>query len=293
MRLFTAQVANYFGKGNTRTYYQDGGWSLNVLCLKLGKYQIRVVQDRSVISNKIKPEGSIHTTDIEVAGVEKFEDGVRVVNDLCRLLSFASFSQVTPFQYSFPGRRIRFNISAQAMCFRPLIEIMDGNETQAYLEKTWMSYRKNKRSRKLAEVIDMLTITELPVQPLEVRLAQIFIIMENLKSTFARKSRIPFYKGFFRDCRCPNKPLHKQQTIGFEMLLTLMFKDVGMKPSLRRVIKLRNEIIHFGLSRKPYRSLIKDYEYCHDIVREYLLRLLRYEGDYLLYSKASRSICTL
>lgn len=102
MSLFTAQVANYFGKGNTRTCYQNGGWSLNVLCLKLGRYRLRVVQDRKVIANKIKRKGSIYTTDIEVAGVKKFEEGVRVVNDLCRLLSLASFSQVAPFQYSFP-----------------------------------------------------------------------------------------------------------------------------------------------------------------------------------------------
>ena len=274
MSLFTARVLNYFGQGNTRTDYPGGGWSRNVLCLKLGRYQIRVVQDRNVISNKIKREGQVHTTDIKVTGVKKFEEGVSVVNDICSLLSLASFSQVTPFQYSFSGQGKRFNISAQTMYFRPLIEIMDGNKTQVYLEKIWMSYRKNKRSRKLAEVIRMLTIAELPVQPLEVQLAQMFIVMENLKSTFARKSRIPFCEGFFRNCRRPSKPLYKQPTIGFETLLTLMFKDVGMNPSLRRVTKLRNEIIHFGLSRKPYRSLIRDYEYCHDVVREYLLRLL-------------------
>ena len=139
----------------------------------------------------------------------------------------------------------------------------------------------------------MLTIAELPVQPLEVKLAQIFIVMENLKGTFATKTGIPFFKGYFQDNAYPNRPLHKQPRIGFEALLTSMFKDVGMKPSLRRIVRLRNEIIHFGLSRKPYSSLRKDYDYCHDVVREYLLRLLNYEGEYLLYSKASRSIAAL
>ena len=293
MSLFTAQVANYFGIGNTRTDYQDGGWSWNVLCLELGRYRLRVVQDREVVANKIKREGLIYTTDIEIAGVKKFEEGEHVVNDLCRLLSLASFSQVVPLQYFFSRCGKRLNIPAQAMHFRPLIEIRNGNKTQAYLEKTWMSYRKNKRSRKLAEVIEMLTIAELPVQPLEIKLAQIFIVMENLKSTFARKSGMPFCEGFFRDHRYPSKPLRKRPKIRFEELLTRMFKDVGMKPSLRRVINLRNEIIHFGLSRKPYSSLRRDYDYCHDVVREYLLRLLRYEGDYLLYSSAARSISKL
>lgn len=68
-----------------------------------------------------------------------------------------------------------------------------------------------------------------------------------------------------------------------------MFEDVGMNPRLKQVVRLRNEIIHFGLSRKPYASLRKDYDYCHDIVREYLLRLLCYDGEYLLYSHGART----
>lgn len=264
-----------------------------MVCLKLGRYNVRVIQDREVISNKIKPEGLIYTTDIEISNVKQYQEGERIVYDLCRLLSLASFSQVVPLSYSFSGRGKRLNISAEAMYFRPLIDIKRGNASQVFLEKTWASYRKNKRRRKLAEVIEMLTIAELPVQPLEVKLAQIFIVMENLKGTFAKKNEMPFSKGFFRDNKNPNKPLHRQPTIGFEALLTLMFKDVGMKPSLRKIVKLRNEIIHFGLSRKPYSSLRNDYDYCHDVVREYLLRLLNYEGEFLLYSKASRSMSSL
>jgi len=59
---------------------------------------------------------------------------------------------------------------------------------------------------------------------------------------------------------------------------------------LRRITNLRNEIIHFGLSRKPYTSLRKNYDFCHDIVREYLLRLLGYKGEYLIYSKESMGV---
>lgn len=293
MPTFTAKFSNYFGVGETRTDYDDGGWCWNIIESKLGRYRVRIIQNRDLISNKIKPQGMPYTTDIEVYGVKIYKEGERVVNDLSRLLSLASFSQVVPFEYSFEGYSRRPNISAEAMYFRPLIDIKNGDSTRAYLEKTWTVYRKNKRGRKLAEVIEMLTVAELPVQPLEVKLAQIFIVMENLKGTYARQNKIPFSKGFFRNVTKPNKPLHKQPTYGFEDLLKLMFSDVGMNPSLKRVIRLRNEIIHFGLSRKPYSSLRKDYDYCHDVVREYILRLLHYEGGYFLYSKACRSISTL
>ncbi len=293
MTLFTSNIANYFGHGNTRTDYSDGGFSWNVLCLNLGKYKARVIQDRKVVTNKVKPKGMVYTTDVEIYGVKKYKEGESIVNDLCRLLSLASFSQVVPFCYTFSGEGRQINIYAEAMKFRPLIAINDGDTVHAYIEKTWTPYRKLKRIRKLAEVIEMLTIAELPAQPLEVKLALIFIVLENLKGTYAKQSGIPFCKGYFRDHTTNNKPLEEQPRLSIKTLLMLMFKGVGMKPSLRRILKLRNEIIHFGLSRKPYSSLSKDYDYCQDIVREYLLRLLNYKGKYLIYSKASRSTSCL
>ncbi len=64
-----------------------------------------------------------------------------------------------------------------------------------------------------------------------------------------------------------------------------MADDVGMKPSLKRVKTLRNQIIHFGLSKRPYNSLQQHYEFCQDLIREYLLRKLNFQGSYLIYSQ--------
>lgn len=289
--VFSAQIANYLGHGDTRTDFSDGRWSWNVIDLKLGRYKARLKQQRDVVANKVKPGGLIYTTDLEIHGIGKFAEGESVTNDLCRLLSLASFSQVVPMNYMFEGKgRALGYLKYEAMYFRPLINIKCGKTAHAYLEKTWTPYRKLKRVRKLAEVIEMLTTAELPIQPLEVKLAQIFIVMENLKGTHAKANKIPFEKGSFRHVVSPGKPLHKQPKLGFESLLKAMLSDVGMKPGLKRIIRLRNEIIHFGLSRKPYESLRKDYDYCHDIVREYLLRLLSYDGKYLLYSHAARTM---
>lgn len=290
-RVFTAQIANYLGHGNVRTDYPDGGWSWNVIDLKLGRYKARLTQQREVSTNKIKPVGLVYTTDLEISGIKKYVEGETAANDLCRLLALASFSQVVPLKYRFEGSgRNRLNLNDEAMYFRPLIDIKCGDTAQAFLEKTWIPFRKLKKSRKLAVVIEMLTIAELPAQLLEVKLALMFIIMENLKGTYARANNIPFKKGFFRKVTDPNNSSNNGPTLSFKELLNLMFRDVGMQPSLKRIIRLRNEIIHFGLSRKPYESLRKDYDYCHDIVREYLLRLLGYEGKYLLYSHAARTV---
>ena len=218
--MFIAQVANYFGYGNTRTDYEDGSWSRNVLSCRLTKYRVRIIQHREILSGRLKPGGFVHT----------------------------------------------------------------------YLETVWSTYRRQKRPRKLDEVIQMLAIAELPSQLLETQLIQIFVVMENLKYTYARAKKYPFIEGFFRKISSPPKPNPKKEPVlGFERLLGETLSDVSMKPNLNRVIDLRNEIVHSGLSRKPPRTLIRTYEICQDIVREYWLRLLGYDGEYLIYSQACRA----
>jgi hypothetical protein len=288
--MFTAQVANYFGHGNTRTDYEDGGWSWNVLSCRLARYRVRIIQNRDILSHRLKPGGFVPTSQIEIDGVKRFSEGETVVNDICRLLAFAAMSQVVPFEYRMGGKKRGISITGRSWWYRPVIDIKNGDLTAAYLEKIWNTYRIEKHRRKLGEVIEMLTIAELPSQPLEIQLAQIFIIMENLKSTYARARGYPFVDGFFRKIsRPPKLNPGKEPTLGFERLLKEMLSGVGMKPRLRRVVQLRNEIIHFGLSRRPLGSLRKHYETCQDIVREYLLRFLGYDGEYLIYNQACRA----
>ena len=288
--VYTAQIANYFGGGNERTDYPNGGWSWNILSFKIARYKVKIIQDMDIIRQNTRPIGMIPTSEIQIIGVGDFEEGRRVVNDICRILSLASFSQVVPYHYSFRGRAITINITGEAMCFRPLITLSNGNAAKLFIEQVWPIYRRKKKTRKLAELIDMLTIAELPTQPLEIQLANMFIIMENMKSTYARSKKIPFFKGYYRKISSPPKAMNKEQKYTFKELLSMMFDEVGMQPRLKRILNLRNEIIHFGLSRKPYTSLRNDYEYCHDIVREYLLRYLGYRGEYLIYSSAARVI---
>lgn len=292
--VFKARVANYLGVGNARTDYGKGGWSWNVLECQLGRYHVRIIQDRDIVAHRTKRTGLLHTSNFEIDGVQEFSQGKTVANDLCRLLSFAAMSQVVPFEYCFEGITRRISVSAESMCFRPVLDIRDGKLIASYLGQVWACYRRRKRQRKLAEVIEMLTIAELPSQPLEVRLAQIFIILENLKSTYARASGIPFVKGYFREISVPPKAnAAKEKALGFEELLQRMLLEVGLRPRLTRVRQLRNEIVHFGLSRKPYKSLRHHYDNCQDIIREYLLRYLKYRGRYLMYSKACRMTGTI
>jgi hypothetical protein len=54
MDKFTAEIANYLGHGNERSDYPDGGWSWNILSVKVSRYKIKIIQDREIISNKVR-----------------------------------------------------------------------------------------------------------------------------------------------------------------------------------------------------------------------------------------------
>jgi hypothetical protein len=113
--MFSAQIANYFGHGNTRTDYEGGGWSWNVLSCRLARYRVRIIQDRGILSHKLKPGGFVHTTRVEIDGVKRFSEGEAATNDICRLLAFAAMSQVVPFECHMGTKRIRKTVTGESM----------------------------------------------------------------------------------------------------------------------------------------------------------------------------------
>lgn len=173
------------------------------------------------------------------------------------------------------------------MHFRPTFASSDATTIRAFVEQSWPRFRKLKRVRQLPAVIEYMTTAEVPGQLHEVRLLLLFVALENLKSTYARAAGIPFVEGFFR------KVSPKPGRYSFKELVSKMLSDVNMKPRLQALVKLRNEIIDFGLSHLPYSSQTHYHDRCHDLLREYILRLLGYRGQYLVYSQAARKSASI
>src|SRR5438067_7084655 len=70
-------------------------------------------------------------------------------------------------------------------------------------------------------------------------------------------------------------------THAFKELLKLMLCDVKMgKTGLKEPVKLRNAIIHSGIATARPGTLHKMYDSVQDILREYVLRLLNYKGQF-------------
>lgn len=235
-----------------------------------------------------------HTTELHILNVREVDIPrvKREVTDLCHLLGFATGSRVWSYEFEFPiesGLISAQRVTGTLEVFRPPFNIHLGGEIRTFVDQTWKTFRRLKRSRRLNLVFDYLVKAEIPSQPVELKLLIAFIVLESLKDTYARQHGIPYARGYFRKISNPPKTnVEKEPTYRFEELLKEMFREVGMNPGLKRIIKLRNELIHSGLSRKPYISNWRTHEKAMDLIREYLLRLLGYAGTYYPYSSPNK-----
>lgn len=206
------------------------------------------------------------------------------IDRLCWLLSLAGLSRVIRYGYDYPDgstHGVRHTVFGVADLFRPTLEIRDGVVIKSFVEQTYSNFLRLETSRKLNVVIDYLLQAERQNQPTECRLIFAFVLLENLKDTYARAKQIPFVDGYFI------KPSGKRYY--FKELLQMMFREVGMRPDLKSAVTLRNEIIHSGLSKETHQQQWAMYEKIHDLLREYILRLLGFHGAYLVYSSASNA----
>jgi hypothetical protein len=281
-----AEIGNFLGSGHSFSQYGDKQLrdTLNLSC---GGFQIKLIQREQVVLGKIHDlVGSfVETTRAEVQGVSptKKDRALKVLDNICWLLSFATQSSVVQYSYEYPsgsGASHSRSVIGMANHFRPVIEIRDGAETEKFIEACYEQYALLECSRKLNVVFDYLVQAEKPGQPTELRLLIAFVVLENLKDTYARSLDIQYINGYFKK---GENPTRQSPSYSFNELLTQMFNAVGMRRGLKRVIKLRNEIIHSGVTRKPHSWQWSKYEQLQFLIREYVLRLLQFRGNYYTF----------
>lgn len=291
MADFRAFVANCLVGGEEVS--QNGTkWTRDVVRFNCDGFQFEFHQKHEIIVGSLGrfKDKFIHTTDVIVRDVKQRQVPKlqRVLHQLCWLLSFAGLSRVMYFGHEYPdgtGLQHTRSVVGVASFFRPTFWIGDGAEVRNFIEKVYDTYAELETKRKLGVVIDYLVQAERSGQPREVKLILAFVVLESLKDTYARDCRIPFVKGFFR--KHP-RPKSGRDAYSFEESVQKMLRSVGMKRGVKRIVKLRNEIIHSGISRLSPSSQWSLYERVHDIIREYLLRLLDYRGSYLTYASTGR-----
>jgi len=152
---------------------------------------------------------------------------------------------------------------------------------KSFLAQTYEKYQQFRELRSLDVVIELFNLAE-NEQPMELQLATVFILLENLKATYAKeKGYIRFKAYYYR-----RNDKRKKHGLVFKKVLENMFKDVGMtrdEDTLKDIVDLRNDIIHTAMSELPFATQRKRYVSCRNLIAEYLLRLLGYRGRFNLY----------
>lgn len=286
-----AFVANCLMGGDEIT--RDGtSWTRDLVTFTCAGFQFTFRQAKNVVAGNIEELKGTFAETSEVVVKDVAESQVQKAREtlekICWLLSFAGMCRVICYGYEYPassGHTHFSSVVGAANYFRPSIDIRNGRTVKEFVEQTYDQYFRLEKSRKLNVVIDYLVQAERPGQPTELKLILAFVALESLKDTYARSISIPYVKHYFR------KPTTRISGIGakftFEELLEKTLRAVQMRKGLKRVIRLRNEIIHSGLSRKPHARQWAMYEGIHDLMREYVVRLLGYRGYYLTYASAS------
>jgi hypothetical protein len=285
-------VANYMVKGEEWTEFPDGRRIRNRIRLRLGGFDFQIIRTPENFDLQIKDAKGhfCYTTDILFDNIRP-DQRKRIdiiVDEVTELLSFATMSQVVRFGDEYGGGSSRQSVKGLTLYFRPTLGATHGAEVKRFLELTWPVYHRMRKKRKLNVVIDYVVTTELPHLPVEVEMLMSFVTLECLKSTYAKQAGYKFVAPAWRKMSIPPKANPKNEPkAGFEKLLHEMMKAVKMRKSLKRIVQLRNHIIHNGISPRPLKSQIKGCFDAKEIIREYLLRLLGFKGQYSRFNDMS------
>jgi len=224
----------------------------------------------------------------EITNVKNIAENISYLLSMATLspVRFYRFDKDNTFDHTEHARNGNFNF------FRPLINLLSGSDIKNYLETTFDNFEKLKEKRQLNVVIEYLISSETLKMPLELKLSTIFILLENLKKTYAEECKYHYIMGSYYKSYYYNKKNERygDDKLHFNTLLEEMFNKFNINKEVKSIVNLRNEIIHSGLSQMSYSEQYRIYEDCHDLVHLYLLKLLNYRGDYLVYSRASRKI---
>lgn len=289
MSDFRAVLVNALICGEEQSQQSDGSSVRNLIRLRLGSRDVEILQSPDLVSARWGDVTGrqIDTTQIVIRALPAGDvpEALSLARAVASLLSMATCSEVRVRTYEHLEAEplaVSWGIVGDTWFFCPTIETNDGASVRRFLEQCWPQYMLLREERMLDVVFDYYVVSQKPGNPIELRLITSFVLLENLKHSFARQRAYPFIDGYYRrrgaTAEAPGKPL------GFKKLLGEMLRSVGMTNPLVSIVKLRNELIHSGVASLTYeehQTILNDSQ---DLIREYLLRLLDYRGPYIPYS---------
>jgi hypothetical protein len=255
--------------------------TLNRLPFSVDGYDFELVQDSAVLRTQEREliGTFIESTRLYVNNVEPENTKVicQIARRLAYMLSLATDSQVRFYRWHAVNceEGQRWSVNGVYNYFRPPLCTIETIYLKSFIEGGYATYKQLEEVRTLKVAIELFVTSDALEQPVELRLANIFILLENLKHSYAKNHEYEYIKGAW---------FKGGKRIGFKQILIDMFDSVGMSPEVSGIIKLRNEIIHSGLSEMGGKEKYQVFSVCKELSGEYLFRLMGYQGKFYRHS---------
>ena len=242
----------------------------------------KVVRDTSVFTCEgqrfilqTKPEQLAEIL-VENVAPEQVTATMEAIERICWLLAFATQSQVACNGHNYPDGtppKVHNSIHRPGQNADPVIDPADGAAIRKYVDQTYPQYKALESARSLKVVIDYMLQAARPGLPMECKLVFLSVLLENLKHTYGTQQQYAFRSGKFMDPAT-------NASLSFKAMMTRMFDAEGMAPSLKPLVDLRNEVLHTGVASLTHAQQKLQYDAATDLIREYLLRLLGFKGNF-------------
>ena len=242
----------------------------------------KVVRDTSVFTCEgqrfvlqTKPEQRAEIL-VENVGPQQVTATMEAIERICWLLAFATQSQVACYGHNYPDctpHKLLNSIHRPGQEADHVINPAGGAAIRKFVDQTYPQFKALESARSLKVVIDYMLQAARPGLPMECKLVFLSVLLENLKHTYGTHLQYAIKGGKFVD------PVTKAR-LGFQDMMNLMFSAVGMAPGLQPLVDLRNEVLHTGVASLTHAQQKLQYDAATDLIREYLLRLLGFKGNF-------------
>ena len=242
----------------------------------------KVVRDTSVFTCEgqrfvlqTKPEQRAEIL-VENVGPQQVTATMEAIERICWLLALATQSQVACYGHNYPDctpHKLLNSIHRPGQEADHVINPADGAAIRKFVDQTYPQFKALESARSLKVVIDYMLQAARPGLPMECKLVFLSVLLENLKHTYGTHLQYAIKGGKFVD------PVTKAR-LGFQDMMNLMFSAVGMAPGLQPLVDLRNEVLHTGVASLTHAQQKLQYDAATDLIREYLLRLLGFKGNF-------------
>ncbi len=185
--VFKFGLTNIYFQGNEHSASGSKQW--DKISFDLGGYSNELVCRISKSGVSEARWKNVTTADLYVEGDQDNQAKVKKhAQVIATLLSFALDSHCYLSYMEKVGDKLPIrNLPSRGSFIQrnPVIDADKSDELKAFLSMSYSSYNELHETRSLNVVIELFNLAENHEQPIELRLATIFILLENLKATYA------------------------------------------------------------------------------------------------------------